>query len=376
MTPAIPFTPSRRRVGRIAALLAAACALATSSCHESPAGLPVGRIKHVFVIVLENENSDTTFGATTEAPYLANTLRSQGAYLSEYYGIGHLSLTNYVAMISGQGPSAATQGDCNTYADFVQTGSVDADGQIPGTGCVYPATVKTLANQLTDAGLTWRGYMEDMGNDAANSPTTCRHPAIGAVDNTQAARLGDEYATRHNPFVYFHSIIDTPDCAANDVPLTELETDLASASTTASFSFITPNLCNDGHDHTCVDGSAGGLSKADAFLQLWVPRILNSAAYQDGGLLIITFDEAETFGDQSACCDELPGANVMDPGLLGPGGGRVGAVVLSPLIEPGTVSDRPYNHYSLLRTIEDLFHLDHLGYAGRPGLKTFGSDVF
>ena len=63
-------------------------------------------------------------------------------------------------------------------------------------------------------------------------------------------------------------------------------------------------------------------------------------------------------------------------GWNGPGGGRIGAVLLSPFIAPGTVSDVPYNHYSLLRSVEDIFGLPHLGYAGVAGLKAFGADVY
>jgi len=78
----------------------------------------------------------------------------------------------------------------------------------------------------------------------------------------------------------------------------------------------------------------------------------------------------------------LPGATVFGstpdkgPGILGPGGGRIGAVLVSRFIKPGTVSKTAYNHYSLLKSIEDFFGLDHLGYAGQKDLKTFGKDVF
>lgn len=336
--------------------------------------LPVGIIKHVFVIMLENECFDAAFGPSSEAPYLAQTLVSQGQLLTAYYAIGYHSVPDYVALISGQAPNGMTQAGCPTYTDFLSTRTLDGDGQAVGIGCVYPAEVKTIADQLTERGLTWRGYMEDMGNDPS-SPHTCRHPMLGSVDMTQSARIGDQYAARHNPFVYFHSLIDSSDCASNDVPLTQLAPDLSSVTTTANFSFITPNLCNDGHDNPCVDGSVGGLVAVNAFLNLWVPKILGSPAFKDGGLLLITFDEADGF-DTSACCNEPSGPNVTAPGISGPGGGRTGAVVISPFVIPGTVNDTPYNHYSLLRTIEDLFGLPHLGYAGQPGLKAFGSDVF
>jgi phosphatidylinositol-3-phosphatase len=368
---------SLKSSSKLVLLFALACGSCSGESGSSPSpgpSLPAGQIKHVFVIVLENNDFDTTFGSSSQAPYLSRTLVSEGQLLTGYYAIGHRSVVNYIALISGQAPNGTTQDACTTYANFVSTEPLDADGQAVGRGCVYPAEVKTIADQLAGHGLTWRAYMEDMGNDP-NSPHNCRHPMLGATDMTQSARVGDQYAARHNPFVYFHSLIDSPDCAANDVPLTELSKDLSSARTTASFSFITPNLCNSGHDDPCVDGSTGGLVAVNAFLKTWVPEILDSPAYKNGGLLVITFDEAER-RDTASCCNEPTGPNVMAPGISGPGGGRIGAVVISPFVLPGTINDTPYNHYSLLRTIEDLFDLPHLGYAGQPGLKVLGRDVF
>src|SRR5207247_105519 len=142
-----------------------------------------------------------------------------------------------------------------------------------------------------------------------------------------------------------------------------------SADTTANYSFITPNLCSDGHDTpTCVDGKPGGLVAENAFLQTWVPRILASPAYKQDGLLIITYDEAEFGQDASSCCNEQTGPNTAVPGLNGPGGGKIGAVLLSSWVKPGTKNSTPYNHYSMLRSVEDLFGLEHLGYAGQDGL--------
>ncbi|HVP34416.1 MAG TPA: alkaline phosphatase family protein, partial [Steroidobacteraceae bacterium] len=149
--------------------------------------------------------------------------------------------------------------------------------------------------------------------------------------------------------------------------------------TTPNFVFITPNLCNDGHDEPCVDGRPGGLRSIDAFLKAWVPILLAAPAFRADGLLVITFDESDGEGPDgsSACCGEqrLPGARYR-PGINGPGGGRIGAVVLSPFVRPGTVSDVPYNHYALLRTIEALFGLPPLGHAGGEGVHVFGPDVF
>ena len=359
---ATALNPKLMLVAVVAALVLAA-----------PAQAAPPPVKHVFVIVLENKNFDETFAEDSKAPYLSKELTAKGQFLTQYYATTHLSLGNYLAMISGQGPNPQVQADCQFFTEFAPA-TPAADGQFVGSGCVYPAKVETLAGQLEAKGYTWKGYMEDMG-------TPCRHPEIGARDDTQSAEVGDQYAARHNPFVYFHAIIDKPTCAANNVPLDRLPADLGSRTRTANYNFITPNLCNDGHDAPCVDGAPGGLISADAFLRKWVPLILASPAYREDGLLIVTFDEAEAegeHGDATACCNEKPGPNTPNPGgpIPGPGGGRIGAVVLSPFVEPGTRNDTPYNHYSLLRSTEDIFRLAHLGFAGQDGLKPFGDDVF
>jgi hypothetical protein len=355
---------------RLAGLVVIVTLLAAAPAH---AALPP--VKHVFVIWLENKDYDKTFAAQNPpAPYLAKTLPAMGALLPEYYGIGHLSLDNYIAVLSGQGPNPQTQSDCQFFSEFVgSTGG--ADGQAMGTGCVYPTDVKTIANQLEDKGLRWKGYMEDMAL-AGGDQKTCVHPGLNQRDGTQSASSEHQYAARHNPFVYFHSIIDGPGCKQNNVDLSQLETDIAQASTTAQYNFITPDLCSDGHDDTCADSKQkGGYDGINGFLEQWVPKILASPGFKDDGLLVVSFDEAED--DSSACCNEkaanTPSAGGDQPG---PGGGKIGAVLVSPFIRPGTVDKTPYNHYSFLRTAEDLFGLPHLGYAGVDGLTPMGDAVF
>ncbi|MFF3911741.1 alkaline phosphatase family protein [Streptomyces sp. NPDC001848] len=360
----------RRRLMILAAafvsLVAGGGTMLALQAEAAPAGGP----HHVFVINLENKGYDETWGAGSKAPYLSQTLRSQGVLLSQYYGIGHNSLDNYIAQVSGQAPNPDTQSDCQTFAPFVQAGTV-SPGQAVGQGCVYPSGVQTLADQMGASGHTWKGYMEDMG-------TPCRHPAVGAVDDTQKARTGDEYATRHNPFMYFHSIIDQPEsCAEHVVDLSALGTDLRSTTTTPDLSYITPDLCDDGHDSPCVDGRPGGLVSADTWLKQWVPVITSSPAFKKDGMLVITFDESDgPQEDASACCGEVPAPNTPLPGITGLGGGRTGALVLSPFTKGDTWSTTPYNHYSLLASIEDRFGLPYLGYAGQKGLSRFGADVF
>jgi hypothetical protein len=378
--------PSPARIGVLVWLALATAAVAGAdapppapAAHVSREPLPP--IRHVFVLMLENQSYAATFGSHSLAPYLAHNLAARGAQLTHYYAIGHASLGNYVALVSGQAPNTATQLDCSRYADFQASApALDAHGQLRGYGCVYPRIVRSLPDQLEAAGFSWRAYMEDMGKNPAREAATCGHVRLGAPETTNLASRGDQYAAKHNPFVYFHSIIDDQArCDRHVVNLELLPQDLASAATTANYSFITPNLCSDGHDAQCIDGRVGGLAAIDSFLRTWVPRIEAAPAFLADGLLIITFDESDGAGAEgsAACCGEraLPGARFR-PGFTGPGGGRVGAIVLSKYVKPGTVSAVPYNHYSLLRTVEAIFGLGYLGYAAEPDLRVFGPDVF
>jgi phosphatidylinositol-3-phosphatase len=386
-------------VAAVAVSLAVLPADATGSARPSRTATATGAaspalgIKHVFVIVLENEDYADAY-EENKNPWLGRKLQNRGTLLTDYYAIGHVSLDNYIAMISGQAPNPDTSSDCMRYVDFTPSPAVlDSDGQAVGRGCVYPRNVRTFANQLRANGLSWRGYMDDMGNNPDREPARCGRPGpssgSGTQDGTQGATAKDQYAARHNPFVYFHSVIDSGACKRRVRPLTTLTHDLKRVSTTRNFSFITPNLCNDGHDAPCVGkdatgGDAGGLVSVDHFLSVWVPRIVQSRAFGRNGLLIITSDEADPTSDASACCNEQPGPNDPMPGIYGPGGGRIGSLLLGRCIKAGARVSTPYNHYSLLRSLEDLFGIDHggtdghghLGFAGADGLAAFGADVF
>jgi hypothetical protein len=410
----------------------------SSGSPTAPVGPSQPPIKHVFTIILENQAYDNTFGSVMPVPYLSKTVAAQGALLENYYGTSHFSNGNYLTLISGQAVTLDAQDDCtnhtssgvplsvggSNHVDIVVSG-VEAYDQVKGDGCIYPAATKTIADQLSAKGLRWKGYMEDMGNDPTREAADCGEPGagIGAPDNTDQEQvpptyhkggslpIADRYAARHNPFVYFHSLLDSGACAKNVVPLNDktLPADLASVATTPNYVFITPNLCNDGHDVPCqMPGSPSTLADENAFLEKWVPIIVRSPAFQADGLLMITFDESgaalgtgdgnTAIYDGSSCCNEPSGANTQLPGLgrltafaiahgqLPPdayagtvghsGGGRTGTILVSPFIKPGTVSTVEYNHYSTLRTIEDYFGLSHLGYAAYPGTTDFGPDVF
>jgi hypothetical protein len=455
-------------------------AQAASPAHTGRSSLPLppGAIRHIIVIELENESFGATFGSSSPATYLNGTLLPAGELVPHYYATGHVSLDNYISQVSGQAPNQVTSSDCVTsitsltgsYND-VTPGTPDPNqalypGQADGQGCVFPRSVQTIGSQLDQAypwtaGSDWRSYAEDMGNDPGRDGgqadplggTDCAHPTqVSGVasDDTNSAEgpnatgsqvkspVTDQYANRHNPFIYFHSVTDnTRLCTRDVVPLGMASTsaggavayhghlaqDLAHEWSTPRFAFITPNLCNDGHDATCAGtnatgGTTGGLAGADAFLRTWMPLILHSPAYRSGHTLVmVTFDEGAAT-DTAAGGPEQPGPGNANPGyspllntpiaayggktyydLLGvtgltpgqeppagtmPGGGQVGAVLLNPRwITPGSVdSTGSYNHYSALRTYEDLLGIrsggadghGHLGFAATAA--DFGRDVF
>ncbi|HYZ29449.1 MAG TPA: hypothetical protein VE570_10365 [Thermoleophilaceae bacterium] len=304
---------------------------------------PSSPIKHVFVIALAGTDGAALWGTGSPAPYLATTLRPQGTLLTGYQPLDGGDLASLVAVTSGQAPTPETAQNCPTYQRFVASGKPDASGGLVGNGCIYPDNMLTLADQLTIARQSWRAYSEDMSNDAQKT-AACRRPAQDAADDTQTGRAGDEYAADHNPFVYYGSLVDLGDCLSNDVPLTQLTTDLAGAKTTPSFVYVAPNLCHGGWEATCADGSPGAIGAADAFAKQWAQAILDSPAYREGGLLIVLF------------------------GTVPAGTQAPGALLVSRYVKPGATDAKPFGPYALLRGVEDIFGLTHLAHAGDSGL--------
>ena len=588
-----------------------ASAQAASSPASDGLGITPGKIKHVWLIIMENKSYDATFTGLNKNTYLWKTLPKQGALLKDYYGTGHFSLDNYISLVSGQATQPDTQADCPFYDTF--SGHVSTSGTLKSNpnfgqlvsakgpnaaagsnGCVYPSSVKTLFNQLDANHVSWKGYAQDLGNpDTGSAPhsagtAVCGAPfkKPGAAGSTAQANPGsanatDQYVPKHFPFPWFDSVLKSGDCNAKHIanvfsPSGGLFHDLQKPSTTPSFSWITPNNCSDAHDAVCHGNNlsggfsdpntpnapinfTGGLYAGDQFLQHIVPEIEKSAAFKDGGLIDITFDEAfppftytgnsvanstkvpataatsiaddtaaetlfgkkvhfeptgpntplkkvngkeiypgpgnNAFVDRPSNCvaqtvpsqprntcilgggNPVPGQRAdagasapagvpviadnsavatdkgrvvsgagipegsfvgkvtdtpqvatspsgsVDTGsfqlvdksgapvnTIGPvsgvslgartpasdplfnatsatnGGGDTGSVLISPFIKPGTVSTRWYNHYSWLRTMEDLFVVSkhsrgldgkgHIGYAAQPGLAPFGKEIF
>jgi hypothetical protein len=278
-----------------------------------------------------------------------------------------------------------------------------------GNGCVYPKATDSLADQLTSANDTWTAYIEGQGV-AEGGPGGCSHPTLGSADSELAPTATDAYVTWRNPFVYFQSLTESPACASNDLGIAALAGDLTSASTTPTFAYIAPDPCDDGSEVPCAAGKPAGLAPAEAFLKRIVPEIESSPAYKQGGLIAITFDQAPQSGpyaDSTGCCmnaaypnprstpasttsttTTAPASSTTSSstttttaatGAEGAtvGGGRVGLLLISKYVKPGTRElTAQYNHFSLLRTIENLFGLKPLGYAGQHGLLAFDKSVF
>ena len=239
----------------------------------APASPSSGTASHVFVIVMENRNYDQALagGYTAE-------LAKQSGVAQDFHGVSHPSLPNYLALTSGS------------------TWGIADDGY-------YKLPAGGLGAQLTGAGISWRAYMEGM----SGSCTSSRYP----------------YAVKHNPFAYYGGR-----CPTNVVPFTQFGKDLSGD--VPSFVWITPGMCNDGHDcSTAV---------ADRWLARVVPQIQATDAWKNNGLLVITWDEGEDSANH----------------------------ILTLFIRPGSghqTSSHRYDHYSLLATIEDRFGLQRLGKA-------------
>lgn len=331
--------------------------------EEAPTGLP--ELKHVFLIVLGEGGYEETFGEKSQSRYLKEELPAQGELLSNYFAVTKGELANEIAMISGQGPTPETAANCPTYAD-VAPGTDSAEGQVEGNGCVYPTTTKSLPAQLAGRKLTWRAYVDrdETGEEADPSPATS--PA-------------DCYATWRNPFAYFHSLVDAGECDEGDPGLARLAKDLAlKPEKFPTLAYISP-----------TPPTPENPAASEEELKTIVSSIQSSFAYKDGGLIVITSAQAPQEGehaDSSACCvypdyPNLPPVEAKAEAAPGPveetgGGGRVGAVLLSPFIEAGTTSETYFNHFSLLATVEELFGLEKIGYAAEPAITGFDESIF
>jgi hypothetical protein len=273
---------------------------------------------HVIVILMEN-TTWTTLEQSTNTPFL-HGLMSSAAYATDYHGVAHPSLPNYLALASGSDQGVGC--DCDPTGTTA-CGTLNCNGLIHSCSCGQ--TVPSIATDLDAAGVSWRAYAEDMG-------TPC---------NTTD---GTGYAVRHVPFLYFGDVAnDAASCADHVVDYQSFAADLAAGS--RRFNFIAPNLTDDMHDP--FPAGAQNLANGDTWLSQQVPAILASAAYQDDGLLVIVWDEDDNSGGLFGSDDPVP------------------MYVLSPLARTNYPSSVTANHYSLLATIEDGLGLPRRGNAAQ-----------
>ena len=372
-----------------------------------PADLP--KVGHVFEIALSTTSYATAFAANSSAPYL-RSLVAKGTLLSGFHSLGSGELADNLALVSGQGPNSDTAAGCTKYAEFPTGATAKSNGLVAGNGCVYPETALTIGDQVTASGNVWKAYVADMGKQ------TCAHPDSNAADDSEPPGTEPGYDTTHNPFIYFHSLLDLGDCSSNDEDLSPLEPALKKPAGAPTFSFIAPGECEDaaaspsspdggtsappttsttttttstspsttaapatsstttpptsssttpsttstgtstgtatppgtpssptGTPVACPAGQPVGLAAEDAFLRLWVPRILASPAYHAGGMVVIAFAAA--------------GAKTGGQPV------RTGALVLSRFARAGKTVTQSYGPYSVLRSIEQLFGYKPLAHA-------------
>lgn len=283
----------------------------TAPSHPAKAVERFGQVHRVFIIVMENLG----YRSAMAVPAL-KALAQRYASASQYYATTHPSLPNYISLTSG-GTFGIT------------------------TDCWYcQVAVPNLGQELTAKGVSWGAYMQGLPSDCWLGPWW---PPT-------------DYAGKHDPFRYYTSIVQSKSLCQHIQPLGNLNAHLAGpARAIARFVWITPNLCNDGHDCPA--------SQAAHWLGLEVGAITASPAWKSGGLLVVTWDEGNGA--------DTRGLNAHGQVSPSGGGGHVLTLVISPLVHPGLVVSTPLDHLSLLKTVEEIFQLPLLGATASPNVADF-----
>jgi phospholipase C len=340
------------------AACAAFLAVAVMRCAASAAAPPhdrdgaVPHYDHIIVIVEENKGYATVLDRGY-APEISNLAKTYGM-ATQMYAERHPSEPNYVALVGGD-----TFGIADDDAWYCVPGSTRefCKGADAGGFAVHLIDGPNLATQLAAKGLGWRAYLEDIpepGSLAIISPETASTPAA-------------LYAAKHTGFTNYATVHADPNLAHELVGFDALHADLRSGDVPA-FAFVVPNQCNEMHGinspkapQECRKGDDGLVRSGDAMLKMLIAEMQASPIWRRGNTaIVITWDE-----DGEA--DRIPGAPqsccVVD--AHNPGGGRIPTIVVTNHGPRGVADATPYDHYSLLRTIEDAFRLDgHLRHAG------------
>jgi len=354
----------------------------------------VPRLDHVFVIVLENHNSFDGFNSkgiigNPQAPNIT-ALWNKYNIATNYNGVWHPSLPNYLAMITGDWigtdvvatPHSYPVGSTVGISDDDSPSATNASGVTVSTDYPSPANPSThrwrvnlpsLAGQLVKAGKEWRAYLQNIpeaGTTHANWP-----------GDSNTAKL---YAVKHNPFPYVAEIQNDPAQFAKQVPIEQLFSDLGSGNVPA-FSYIVPDQCRDMHGIGNPLAPCGGpndtddidVKRGDDETGWLVNGILGSRGWQSGrNALFIVFDEGNgpltCAYDPDSRTDTAPGSRLPGADCYAPGNfnDQIVLIAITNYGVRGVQDSRVQSHYSLLKTIEAAFGLPYLGHAADSTTKT------
>jgi phosphatidylinositol-3-phosphatase len=361
-------------------VMAVACNIASADSSSHHHGENKVRLDHAFVIVLENHNSFTSFGSNgildnPQAPFIQK-LASKYNVATNYHGVWHPSLPNYVAMITGDWVGNDVLGTGHTYPVNSAVGISDDDSPSVATDYAPPANpskhrwqvnLPSIAGQLVKAGKDWRGYMQNIpetGTTIANWP-----------GDSNTAKL---YAVKHNPFPYVAEIQNDPSQFAKQVPMEQLFSDLGTGKV-PELSYIVPDQCRDMHGLSSPLAPCGGakdtddndIKRGDDATKWLVNGIMGSKAWEKGrNAIFVVFDEGNgpvscpgynpDAGTDTAPGTLLPGADCYDPKNFDD---KVVFIAITNYGVKGIQDDTLYSHYSLLKTLEDAFGLPYIGHA-------------
>lgn len=307
-------------LGTLAAMIAGSGSVAADSSRTD-----LKNYQHVFVIMMENTGFGSLIG-NPNAPWINSAANTYGL-AARYFGVTHPSQPNYIAATAG-----------------IQGADNDADETL---------TMPNIVDQLESNGKTWKAYMQSL--------SLCTTKLDHACGNQL-------YERKHNPFVSFADVQSSPARMANIVDSSQLSADLA-AGTVPDYVWISPDQCHDMHgrfsrtpdsDPCSFPHVQGLISAGDTFLSNTVSSIMSSSAWTGNSVIFIAWDESDftgtgfnMFGDDSGCCESVAGQ----------GGGHVVTLVISHSNHAAVTSHVAYNHYSLLRTIQDGWQLGCLGFT-------------
>ncbi len=327
--------------------------------------------KRLFVILMENHGTEQILNNPQDAPYIGSLIKQQGVrYATQYFGVTHPSLPNYLALFSGD-----TQGiwdDCKAGADSIckpeefvadsddpsTAGQLLTEAQIASAGHVaHLFKGKNLVDQLEGKGYSWKAYMQGMPADNK----TLEYAPVGS-DGKVIAKL---YAQKHNPFLYFADISQNAKRVANIVPYDQFASDLA-ADTLPDLVWISPDQCHDMHGIAPKAAAAiqmpdcgypdsgldhGAIKLGDAYLKETVTAIMGSKAWGAGAAIVIVWDEDDYSGFSGTAGSPVGRNNTTL------GGARTPLVVITADTAPARKFDLPANHYNLLAAIESVWNL-------------------